>query len=219
MKAVKGIAWISIAAGLMVSSGFAETQDPPTTASTTAVTTTAEQAPKLMTQGELAQLLVKKLGLYRAVPANPSDLECIGILSANGIFPSATVSGEGSGWNPTAEVTAMDVVRLLVRSLNLQGQVKDPANDQQWMDVLKNAEVSTETVGAGVAALRPFSEILTAVPLFQITQDPLDKRYVPESDIFNLFGTISLPTVFVPPTTSDEPPKEDAPKPDPGTPT
>lgn len=212
MKAVKGIVWISVAAGLMVSSGLASAQDPAPAAPTAAVTAPAEQAPKLMTQGELAQLLVKKLGLYRVVPANPSDLECVGVLSANGIFPSAKLSGEGVGWNLTAEVTQMDVVRLLVRALGLQGQVEDIANDQQWIDVLKKAEVSTETVGAGVAALRPFSEILTAVPLFQITQDPLDRRFIPESDIQNLFGEIRFPV-------STTIPEKEEPKPKPATPT
>jgi hypothetical protein len=216
MKAVKGIVWISVAAGLMVSSGFAGAQDPAPAAATTAVTAPAEQAPKLMTQGELAQLLVKKLGLYRIVPANPSDLECIGALVANGIFPSATLSGKGNGWNSTAEVAPMDVVRLLVRALGLSGQIQDPANDQQWMDVLKTAEVSTETVGAGVSALRPFSEILTAVPLFQVTQDPLDKRYIPESDILNLFGSISFPVQSTIPVTEE---KEEVKKPKPATPT
>jgi hypothetical protein len=216
MKAVKEIVWISVAAGLMVSSGLAGAQDPAPAAATTAVTAPAEQAPKLMTQGELAQLLVKKLGLYRIVPANPSDLECIGALVANGIFPSATLSGKGNGWNPTAEVAPMDVARLLVRALGLSGQIQDPANDQQWMDVLKTAEVSTETVGAGVSALRPFSEILTAVPLFQVTQDPLDKRYIPESDILNLFGSISFPVQSTIPVTEE---KEEVKKPKPATPT
>jgi hypothetical protein len=110
----------------------------------------------------------------------------------------------------------MDVARLLVRALGLSGQIQDPANDQQWMDVLKTAEVSTETVGAGVSALRPFSEILTAVPLFQVTQDPLDKRYIPESDILNLFGSISFPVQSTIPVTEE---KEEVKKPKPATPT
>jgi len=176
----------------------------------------AEAAPKLMTQGELAQLLVKKLGLYRVVAANPSDMECMSVLTANGIFPSASLSMKDGGWNAASEVTVIEVARLLVRALSLQGQVKDPSNDQAWMDVLKEAQVSVETVGAGVSALRPFSEILTAIPLFQITQDPLDKRYIPESDIVNLFGSIRLPP---PAPVRPPPPKEEIQKPKPATPT
>ena len=205
MKKLVGMILIALFAGLFVSPGTILAADEAVT----------NAAPKLMTQGELAQLLVKKLGLYRFVPANPSDMECISILFANGVFPSPTLPSAEGGWNAQKEVNVADFARILVRAFGLQGEVKDPTSDQAWLDVLQQAKVPVDTVGAGVAALRPFSEILTAVPLFQITQDPLDKRYIPLSDIVDLLGLLTLPA----PNNIPVEVKEEIKKPTPATPT
>ena len=119
-----------------------------------------EQAAKLMTHGELAQLLVRKLGLYRFLPANPTDVECMILLAQNGIFPSPTLTpteqDPSPGWSldPSKEVSLADLAVVLVRALRLEGQVQgDKADPQNWLNVLKDVQVPTDTIGAGVAAL------------------------------------------------------------------
>lgn len=161
-----------------------------------------DQKPNLMTQGELAQLLVKKLGLYRFLSANPSDLECIMLLSQNGIFPSPnlvpTEQNPTPGWNldPSKEVSLADLAVILVRALRLEDRVQgDVADPQNWLNVLKDVQVPTDTVGAGVASLMPLADALIGLPFQQMTQDPINKQYVPESTGSGVINTIAFPDV------------------------
>ncbi len=181
-----------------------------------------EQAAKLMTHGELAQLLVRKLGLYRFLAANPTDVECMILLAQNGVFPSPTLTpteqNPTPGWSldPSKEVSLADLAVILVRSLRLEGQVQgDRADPQNWLNVLKDVQVPTDTIGAGVAALAPLGDALQALPLFQVTPEPLARRYVPESTAAGLINTIAFPDVATP----RPPPPPAGPPPRPVTPT
>ena len=185
----------------------------------------ADAPPALMTQGELAQLMVKKLGLFRQLPASPSDFECIMVLSQNGIFPSPTLmpteQNPAPGWNLTgdAEVTLADLAVVLVRALGLVEEVEgDVADPQNWVNVLKNLQVPHESIGAGVAQMRPLDQVLVGTPIFQLSPDPLTKRLISESDTNDLFNIIQLPVIgaTLPPSRR---PREEGPVPKPATPT
>ncbi len=148
------------------------------------------QKAQVMTHGELAQLLVEKLGLYRLLPANASVIDYIMLLMQNGIYPSptlqATAQTPAPGWSldGTAEVTLADLAVVLVRALRLEDQVKGDRGDvQNWLNALKDINVPVDSVGAGVATLTPLSETLVNLPIFQTTIDPLVRRYIPFPEI------------------------------------
>ncbi len=176
-----------------------------------------EQAAKLMTHGELAQLLVRKLGLYRFLAANPTDVECMILLAQNGVFPSPTLTPTEQdptpGWSldPAKEVSLADLAVVLVRALRLEGQVQgDKADPQNWLNVLKEVQVPTDTIGAGVAALAPLGDALQALPLFQVTPEPLARRYIPESTAAAVINTIAFPDLGAqrpPPPPAGPPPR------------
>lgn len=178
-------------------------------------------APEGMTQGELAQLLVQKLGLYRILPLNASDLECVEVLMRYGIYPSAALEGPDAGWDIEKEVTAIDFVRILVRALGLQGEVVDPNNEARWMEVLKSSGVSIETVVDGVEGMRPIYEMIMSFPSFSLTQDPLYKNPIAKSDVLDALDAINLPhvaSIVITPPTPRPPRPPDPPRPDPVTP-
>ncbi len=162
----------------------------------------ASQQPKLLTHGELAQRLVRKLGLYRFFSSNPTDLECMMLLSQNGIFPSATLTPTEQmptpGWSldPDKEVTLAEFAVVLVRALRLEGKVQgDPADPQNWLNVLKEANVTVDTIGAGIAAVPPISDVVPSASPFQITRHPIVRLYVPESLAAGVIDTIAFPDV------------------------
>jgi microcompartment protein CcmK/EutM len=165
----------------------------------------SESKTRLMTHGELAQILVRKLGLYRLLPVNPTDMECMILLAQNGIFPSPTLKPTEQnpvpGWSldPEREVTLADLAVLLVRALRLEGSVQgDPADPQNWLNVLKDVQVPTDSIGAGVAALVPLSDVVEARPIFQVTQDPIQRRYIPEPTTIQLLNTLVFPDLRPP---------------------
>lgn len=155
-----------------------------------------------MSQGELAQLLVRKLGLSRFLPPNPSDLECIIILSQNGIFPSPnltpTEQNPTPGWNadPSVQVTLADLAVVLVRAMRLEGTVQGDANDpQNWLNALQAVNVPTDTVEGGVQALKPLATLLQNIAQRSTSGDPLVLTYIPESTGGGLLNTITFPDI------------------------
>jgi len=160
-----------------------------------------------MTQGQLAQILVKKLGLSNFLPPNPSDLECIMILSQNGIFPSPTLSpteqNPAPGWNlnSDADVTLADLAVLLVRGLGLEGTVQgDKADSQNWLNALQAVNVPTDTVAGGVQALIPLPAAIQNLFASRLVGDPLTKIYIPESSGSGMINTITFPGIAAPVT-------------------
>lgn len=155
-----------------------------------------------MSQGELAQLLVRKLGLLRFLSPNPSDLECIMILSQNGIFPSPnltpTEQNPTPGWNadPSVQVTLADLAVVLVRAMRLEGTVQGDKNDpQNWLNALQAVNVPTDTVEGGVRVLKPLATLLQNIAQRSTSSDPLVLTYIPESSGGGLLNTITFPDI------------------------
>lgn len=156
----------------------------------------------MLTQGEFAQLLVKKLGLLGLLPPNPSDMQCMMILSQNGIFPSPTLQpteqNPTPGWNldPDVRVTLADVAVTLVRALGLEDTVQgDKADPQNWLNALQAVSVPTDTVQGGVQTVTPLSSQLLSIAAAQTSGDPLASVYVPSTSGSGLINTITFPDI------------------------
>lgn len=181
----------------------------------------AAPAQQAVTQGQVAQMLVKQLGLWKQLPANPTDFQCIEILTQNGIFPSPTLTpteaNPAPGWDLSgdAAVTADQLAVLLVRALGLADKVEgDVADIANWVNVLKGVNVPAEK--GSIDLVKPIDQVLVGHPIFQVTPDPLTKRFVPEpliSQIINLI--LAEPRVKPQPL---PPPSEEGKKPKPVTP-
>ena len=130
-----------------------------------------EAAPKTaeVTQAELAQLLVRVLGLSRFLPASPSDQQCFQMLMNNGISPA-------DGWKPEKPVVKADLARVLVQAMKKQGDIKHPEDPKEWIDYLKAQGVPLDAVGESASYVDPLAEpVATHVASAKV--DPLDKRH------------------------------------------
>lgn len=159
---------------------------------------------KLVTEGEFAKWLVNVLGLAHALPVAPSDKECFAILLQNSISPKA-------GWNSTNLVTMGTLARVVVQSMHKQSEVKNPADDNSWIQYLKSIGVEFGTVGQAMAQLNPLDPAYTGEAAVTST-DPLrkqartrpvdDQQYGADLQPVRLF---QIEQAFVPPT--PKPPK------------
>ena len=154
----------------------------------------------MVTQGELAQRLVQRLGLWRYLSTpKPSDAECYAALMSAGI----TFSKEG--FKPAEPVTAAMLARVMV--LSLGGGKKVPAESQDdpqaWMDALKDMLVDMnllETVEGALSLLSPDEGMKTVLEWFSLSVDELRRRQVGLSDIVEIFtGGIVFPQADVTP--------------------
>jgi hypothetical protein len=110
-------------------------------------------------QGLLAQLLVQQTGLYRYLPANPTDAQCFEILAQNGIVPE-------EGWDAGKVVTRGDLARVIVQGLGIQDEVKNPDDPRSWMDTLASVGITITTIGEAVGNVNPISRPERANPFF-----------------------------------------------------
>ncbi len=131
----------------------------------------AKPAPKSaeVTQAELAQLLVRVLGLSRFLPASPSDQQCFAVLMDNGISPA-------DGWKPGKPVVKADLARVIVQAMKKQADIKHPEDPKEWIDYLKALGVPLDAVGESASYIEPLSEPV-AVHVASPQVDPLDKRH------------------------------------------
>lgn len=127
----------------------------------------AEERAKLVNDGELAQWLVRVLGLARFLPAAPTDLECFQILMQNNIVPA-------DGWQNNRTVTMGVLARVVVQGLGRQGEVSNPADDASWIDFLKEIGIDFGTIGEAVNNLDPLPQPLGPEAVITST-DPLGK--------------------------------------------
>ncbi len=184
----------------------------------------------VMSQREFAEVLVRKLGLFRLLPGNPGPLDCMMLLSQYGIYPSTSTKPTDSdptpGWTLDADaaVTLDQFAVVLVRALGLQdtveGDVQDPQN---WLDALKKAEVEVTNVTDGLAGLTPLASIAAVQPIFETISDPITLRFIPDS-LVQLINTITFPeyapSAPAPIVPQRRPrPREEGPEPQPLTPT
>ncbi|MBM4154768.1 MAG: hypothetical protein FJ221_07025 [Lentisphaerae bacterium] len=155
-----------------------------------------------MNQGQLALLLVEKLGLLSFLPPNPSAMECMMILSQNGIFPSPTLGpteqNPTPGWSldPSTKVTMADLAVVLVRALGLEETVQgDKADPQNWMNALQSVNVPTDTVEGGVQTLIPLSAALQNISAGSTSGNPLSSVFIPSSSGSGLLNGLTFPDV------------------------
>lgn len=161
----------------------------------------APAAEGVMTQGEFARKLCEQMGLYRFLPANPSALDCMILLTQNGIFPSLssipTPENPNPGWNLAADapLTVAEMAVLLVRAMGMedtvQGDVADPAN---WLAVVANLQIPTDPAGA-LGATGFLRDIESAIPIFALTGDALTARPASEDGALAILSNIILPVI------------------------
>lgn len=150
-----------------------------------------------MTQAQLAQRLVERLGLWRFLGPNPSDRECMDALTALGITPSE------EGWKPDEPVTTEVLVRVLVLSLG-GGQLVPPAergDPQAWLQalaqLLENMGI-IETIDGALLVLEPSEGIDIVVGWFDESADELRRSIIDVSEVLKVFRAIAPPPVVRP---------------------
>lgn len=127
----------------------------------------AEEKAKLVTEGELAQWLVRVLGLARFLPAAPTDLECFQILMQNNIAPA-------DGWKQDRTVLSGNLARIIVQALGKQAEVQNPEDDQSWVNYLKGIGIEFGTIGEAIENLEPLPQPVGPEAIVTST-DPLGK--------------------------------------------
>ena len=126
-----------------------------------------------VTHVQLAELLIKALGLVRYLPVAPSAQQTFDLLMQNGISPQA-------GWLLDAVVTKADLARVLVQALNMQDQVENPNDPQSWIDTLKAAGISLDRLSEAIRSVEALPDGMGQDVRLQST-DPLvyDKNFTP----------------------------------------
>ncbi|NQT82200.1 hypothetical protein HQ563_04205 [bacterium] len=100
----------------------------------------AEEAEGLgMTHTELAQAIVRALGLQSDLPVNATPADYGTYLQGKGIAPLR-------GWIPGADVTKDDLAVVTVEALGLAGEVENAAEVDSYMAVLDERDISLATV-------------------------------------------------------------------------
>lgn len=123
---------------------------------------------RLVNQGDYARWLVQVLGLSRFVPPTPTDHECFAILLQNGVVPK-------EGWSSDQNVTKAVLARTVVQAMGKADEVKNPEDDQSWIDCLSRLGIEIGTVGQAVENLEPIEAPLAAEAVV-VTTDPLAKQ-------------------------------------------
>lgn len=164
---------MALTAGLVLATaGGASAAEPVKTTNATPPKVVAKaEAPKapaqLATEGQYGKWLVQVLGLSRFVPASPSAQECFAVLMQNGVAPK-------NGWNATSVVSRATLARTVVQAMGRDSEIKNPADDQEWIKYLESTGVLIPTLGAAVDSLEPLDAPLGNEALVATT-DPLDK--------------------------------------------
>lgn len=165
------------------------------------VTTFAQEAPAAggVTHGQLAQLMVKALGLARFVSAVPTDAEAFSVLTQNGIVPA-------EGWKLDGVVTKGDLARVMVLAMGLQDEVENPEDPMSWIATLQENGIQLDRISTSVQLAEVLPQGITQ--MFEST-DPLVTRddppnpsgeFLPGSDapLALMMGRVATPPV--PPT-------------------
>jgi hypothetical protein len=100
----------------------------------------AEEAEGMgMTHVELAQAIVRALGLQPDVPATATPADFATYLQGKGIAPLR-------GWIADAEVTKADLAVVTVQALGLAGDVEKPDDAESYVAVLDERQISLATI-------------------------------------------------------------------------
>ena len=110
---------VCVLAGVFVVAGAVPLLAQEEAASPAAAAAGGEEAVREVTQADLAQLLVKLLGLSRHLPPSPSAFECFALLVENGIVPA-------DGWKAKVKLTRGDLARVIVVPMKRLDEVTNP---------------------------------------------------------------------------------------------
>jgi hypothetical protein len=109
------------------------------------------QASQPVTHPQLADRLVKALGLVRFLPNAPSVQQLFDILMQNGISPQ-------DGWKLDAVVTKADLSRVIVQALRMEDQVENPNDPQAWINLLKELGITLDRLSATLQSIEVLPE-------------------------------------------------------------
>ncbi|MDD2239131.1 MAG: hypothetical protein PHO14_07890 [Kiritimatiellae bacterium] len=123
------------------------------------------QASQPVTHPQLAELLVRALGLVRYLPNASTPQQMFSVLMQNGIAPQ-------DGWKLDAVVTKADLSRVIVQALRGQDSVENPNDPQAWINVLKEMGISIDRLSETIQSVEALPESL-AQDITMSSTDPL----------------------------------------------
>ena len=109
------------------------------------------EASQPVTHPQLADTLVKALGLVRFLPNAPTAQQEFDVLMQNGISPE-------KGWILDAVVTKADLSRVIVQALRKEDDVENPNDPQSWINVLKESGISLDRLSETVQSIEVLPE-------------------------------------------------------------
>lgn len=123
------------------------------------------QASQPVTHAQLADLLVKALGLVRFLPSPYTAQQTFDLLMQNGISPE-------KGWLLDAVVTKADLSRVIVQALRKEDAVENPNDPQSWINALKELGISLDRLSETIQSVEVLPEGMGQDVTLQST-DPL----------------------------------------------
>jgi hypothetical protein len=136
----------------------------------------AEEAEGLgMSHMDLAQAMVRALGLQNDLPATATEADYANYLQGKGIAPMR-------GWILGAEVSKEDLAVVTVEALGLSGEVESPTEVDSFMAVLDERSISLETVMDVIRNIEVGDAITTLVlmspipVLYETNLSPVEAR-------------------------------------------
>ncbi len=128
------------------------------------------EAGQNVTYSQLAELLVKALGLLDSLPTAPTAQQMFDALTMNGISPA-----EGWTLDSEAEVSTGDLARVLVQALGREDDVENPSDPKSWIKALKAMGVSLDSMSSAMASVSDAEVLPQAVvhALSGTSTDPL----------------------------------------------
>ena len=141
--------------------------------------------------GELAQLVVRVLGLQRHLPPNPTDADCFALLLVNRITPQ-------DGWKQGAVVTAADLARVVVQAMGEAENIENPDDPASWVNYLNEKGIQVVDLQEAVGQASPLDEAVTAT-YEPVNVDPFSRRRaVAQPDERQLAGDFGIQHADVP---------------------
>ena len=102
---------------------------------------------EIVTQAELARILVRVMGLARYLAPGAPDYDYFAVLGQNGVYPK-------ENWEPGEPVELGLLARLMVMALRLTYLVEDIDDYNACMMALEEAGIPIKTVGVAMAQVR-----------------------------------------------------------------
>ncbi len=115
-----------------------------------------------MTHLQLAQAIVRALGLQSELPAEATPGDYATYLQGHGICPLR-------GWIADAQVTNADLATVAVEALGLAGEVEKPTDAESYVAVLDERQISLATVKDVISNIQITSAITEWVLYSPIT--------------------------------------------------